>query len=357
MSETTSAPAAPAAPAAAPESAPPPDSQPAISVSEAARLLNQQRRQGQPPPPAPVRRDSPPTTPAPRPSGQQAAPNGQQAPAAPTPPAPAPAAPDGADTMARALGLPDGAAPPVPSEQPRQDAPGIEVDGRRLSHDEVRRAVAAATDYTQKTQALARERQALEQQQQALATVLPYLQPELARIQQQIAGVPRPDAALIESNPQEYLRQRAAYEAAADEQGRLGQLTQVQQEAAQRALAEQVQRGNEELAKEFPQWADPQIRAEWQRQISEWAMGKAGFNRQELSRLADHRQLKVMMKAYQWDRMMDGARTGAPIQSAPPRGVAPPPAPAQRVSDAESAFEARPNFRNAAALLGARRAR
>jgi hypothetical protein len=221
----------------------------------------------------------------------------------------------------------------------------------------VRRAVAAASDYTQKTQALARDRQALEQQQQALATVLPYLQPELARIQQQIAGVPRPDASLIESNPQEYLRQRAAYEAATDEQGRLGQLTQVQQEAAQRALAEQVQRGNEELAKQFPQWADPQIRAEWQRQIADWAMTKAGFNRQELSRLADHRQLTVMMKAYQWDRMMDGARTGAPIQSAPPRGVAPPPAPAQRVSDAESAFEARPNFRNAAALLGARRAR
>lgn len=259
--------------------------------------------------------------------------------------------------MARALGLPDGIAPPASGEQPGPTVPGIEVDGRRLSHDEVRRAVAAATDYTQKTQALARERQALEQQQQALATVLPYLQPELARIQQQIAGVPRPDPSLIESNPQEYLRQRAAYEAAADEQGRLGQLTQVQQEASQRALAEQVARGNEELAKQFPQWADPQIRAEWQRQIADWAMTKAGFNRQELSRLADHRQLTVMMKAYQWDRMMDGARTGAPIQSAPPRGVAPPPAPAQRVSDAESAFEARPNFRNAAALLGARRAR
>ena len=58
MSESTSAPAGPAEGGG--ESSPPPASQPAISVSEAARLLSQQRRQqGAPESTAPERRPAP----------------------------------------------------------------------------------------------------------------------------------------------------------------------------------------------------------------------------------------------------------------------------------------------------------
>ncbi|HEY2615976.1 MAG TPA: hypothetical protein VGI78_01430, partial [Acetobacteraceae bacterium] len=232
----------------------------------------------------------------------------------------------------------------------------IEIDGRRFTADQVRRAMAAATDYTQKTQALARDRQALQQQQEALATVLPYIQPELARIQQQIQGVARPDPTLIDSNPQEYLRQRAAFEAAADEQGRMGTLTQLQQQAMERALSEQVARSNEALAKEFPDWGDPQKRSEWQQRIATFAMDKAGFSRQELARLSDHRQLRILMQAMMFEALKDGAVTRAPQQQRPARGSAPPPAPAAAVRSAEQAFDARPNIRNAANLLTAQRA-
>jgi hypothetical protein len=256
--------------------------------------------------------------------------------------------------MARALGLPEGVAPQPDAASAA--GPAIEIDGRRVSHDEVRRAMAAAQDYTQKTQALARERQALQQQQEALATVLPYIQPELARIQQQIAGVQRPDPALIDTNPTEYLRQRAAFEAAADEQGRMGTLTQLQQQAMERALSEQVSRSNEALAKEFPDWGDPAKRSDWQQRIATWAMDQAGFQRQELARLSDHRQLKVMMKAMMFDALKEGAVTRAPQQQRPARGSAPPPAPAAAVSSAEQAFQQRPNIRNAANLLTAQRA-
>jgi hypothetical protein len=258
--------------------------------------------------------------------------------------------------MARALGLPEGVAPQVPGDAPDAGTPAIEIDGRRFTADQVRRAMAAATDYTQKTQALARERQALQQQQEALATVLPYIQPELARVQQQLQGVARPDPTLIDTNPQEYLRQRAAFEAAADEQGRMGTLTQLQQQAMERALSEQVSRSNEALAKEFPDWGDPQKRGEWQQRIATWAMDTGGFQKQELARLSDHRQLKVMMKAMMFDALKEGAVTRAPQQQRPARGSAPPPAPAAAVSSAEQAFEARPNIRNAANLLTAQRA-
>jgi hypothetical protein len=330
---------------------PPARDQPGLSISEAGRLLNQQRRAAQG---TPQRAEAPARVEAPR--TQQAPPAAPtEAPAA----TPAPTTDPALDTMAKALGLPEGAVGTQPGGQEGQAAlnqHAIEVDGRRLSVEDVRRALAHQRDYTAKTTELAQQRQALEQQQQALATVLPYIQPELARIQQQIAGVQRPDPALIDSNPTEYLRQRAAFEAAADEQGRMGQLTQLQQQAMERALSEQVGRSNEALAAEFPDWGDPQKRGEWQQRIATWAMDKAGFQRQELARLSDHRQLKVMMKAMMFDALKEGAVTRAPQQQRPARGSAPPPAPAAAVTSAETAFNARPNIRNAANLLTAQRA-
>jgi hypothetical protein len=340
---------------------PPARDQPGLSISEAGRLLNQQRRAAQG---TPQRAEPPPRIEAPRTEARinpVPSQTGQQG-VNPTPPqsgqaaqqvAPTPTADPALDTMARALGLPEGIAPPAESTSV---GPAIELDGRRITADEVRRAMAAAKDYTFKTSQLAAERQALEQQQQALATILPYLQPELARIQQQVNGVARPDPTLIDTNPTEYLRQRAAYEAAADEQGRLGQLTQLQQQAMERAMAEQVAKSNEALAQQFPDWGDPQKRSEWQQRIATWAMDKAGFQRQELARLADHRQVTVMMKAMMFDALKEGAVTSAPQQQRPARGSAPPPAPAAAVTAAETTFQARPNIRNAAALLTAQRA-
>jgi hypothetical protein len=59
-----------------------------------------------------------------------------------------------------------------------------------------------------------------------------------------------------------------------------------------------------------------------------------------------------------YDKWVQGAKTTAPQQrlAAPVRGAPPPPAPTERVSVSEQAFEAKPNIRNAAALLAARRA-
>lgn len=341
MSDTISTPAPADTAGADAASAPPATSQTPISISDAARLLNQQRRQ--PRQDAPQAREA---APQPTPANGEAAP-----PAAST--GPARDTGDAAlDSLAKALGLPDGA---PPDHAPAPGIGSIEVDGRAVSADEVRRAMSMASDYTRKTQALAEQTRQLEAQQSALATVLPYLQPELGRLQQQIAGVPRPDPSLIETNHQEYLRQLANYQFAQDEQARLGQLQTMQQQAAERTMAEQVARSNEELSKQFPDWADPQKRAALQRRIVDWATERGGFQQAELSRLTDHRQLTVMMKAMMWDRMASGARTQAPVYAPPARGTAPPPAPAERVSAAEQAFDNRPNIRNAAQLLTARR--
>ena len=87
-------------------------------------------------------------------------------------------------------------------------------------------AMGQAADYTRKTQEIAQQRQQLQQQAEALATVLPA---HPAGTRQASAsscrGAALPDPRMIDTDPQGYLRQFAAYQAATAEQQRLGTLT------------------------------------------------------------------------------------------------------------------------------------
>ena len=265
--------------------------------------------------------------------------------------------------MEKALGVPPTAPPSQEStsqtpQTPQNALSALEIDGKHYSQTELREAVLKSTDYTRKTQELAQQRQQLEAQQRALAEVLPHIQPELMRLQEMVQNPPQPpDPRLIETNQQQYLRDRAAYEHALAEQQRLFSLNSLQGQAQQRALEQQVAAANEQLVKELPFWADPQQRLEAQQQIVEWATSKGGFSRDELRGLSSPHHLKTMMKAAMFDRWVEGAKTSAPPSSPPPaRGVAPPPAPTERVSQAMEAFQAKPDVRAGAALIAARRA-
>ena len=357
---TSAATGAPAPSAPAESSSPAPNSQQPISISDAARLLNSQRRQAAgEPAAAPV---DPGRKPAPSEVAREAAQGATQVAESRANPAPAKPA-TGLSAMEKALGLPDGLAPPPesspPGAQPAADpTAGFEIEGRRYTQAELREHVLKSTDYTKKTQELSQQRQALQAQQEALATVLPYIQPELARLAQTVQNAPqRPDAALLETNPQQYLRDRAAWEGAMEEQNRLAGLTQLQQQAAARAMEQQVAAANETLAQKYPFWSDPGERLKAQQQIVEWATTKGGFSQNELRGLSSPHHLETMMKASMFDRWVESAKTNAPAAlAAPVRGVAPPPALSERVAQAQDRFDAKPDWRTGAALLAARRA-
>jgi hypothetical protein len=282
--------------------------------------------------------------------------------AAPPTEAKAAAPTDSYDTIAKALGLEQGT---QPTAAPDGTAPAAEtptdgvytIDGHRVTAAQIRTAMGQAADYTRKTQELAAQRQQLQQQAEALATVLPHIQPELAKLGQQLQGAAPPDPRMIDTDPQGYLRQFAAYQAATAEQQRLGTLTQLQQQAYERSMSQQVEAGNKMLSEKYEFWRDDASRSAVQRDIARWAESKGGYTRQELQGLSDPRHVESMMKAMMFDRMVEGAKTTAPkpVQTAQVRGVRPPPAAAAQVQQAEQAFEARPNARNAAALLSARR--
>jgi hypothetical protein len=266
---------------------------------------------------------------------------------------------DSYDTIAKALGLDQGAAPTPAEGAPTEGASDgvFTIDGHRVTAAQIRTAMGQAVDYTNKMKDLAQQRQQLQQQAEALATVLPHIQPELAKLGQQLQGAAPPDPSLIDTDPQGYLRQFAAYQAATAEQQRLGTLTQLQQQAYERSMSQQVEAGNKMLSEKYEFWRDDASRSAVQRDIARWAEAKGGYTRQELQGLSDPRHVESMMKAMMFDRLVEGAKTRAPqpVQTAQVRGVRPPPAPAAAVQAMEQAFEAAPNARNAAALLSARR--
>src|SRR5580765_4546342 len=244
MSEsTTTAPAAPAAaPAPAPDSGPAigpaPASQPALSVSEAGRLLSQQRRQAAGAEPAS------PEAATRKPSPQDMVSGAAQKATEAAAPAAAPAKPaEPLTALERALGVP-GTPAEGEAATPSTDA-GIEIEGRHYTQAQLREAVLKSTDYTQKTQELARERQAVQAQQEAFATVLPFLQPELQRLAQVVGNAPpMPDPALAQTDPTRYVQERAQYDAAIAEQQRLHNITALQQQAQARAMEQAVAAGN-----------------------------------------------------------------------------------------------------------------
>jgi hypothetical protein len=382
MSEglTTPAAPAPAGPADGAIISPPATSQPPISISDAARLLSRQRRSA----PAAVGSDGGDAAGVAvvdgvgrRPSPNEVAAAAKATPAAPATPATTPATPAPADTglsaMERALGVPpaapgaapaDGtpATPAAPAFDPATPLPSpVMIQGRQLKTlGEVQRLVDDQTaDYTRKSQEQAEGRKHLEGQMQALAQVLPLIQPELQQLAQKIqqASAPEPDPRLLDSDPNQYHREKAAWDAHQREVQRIGSLTQVQEQARQRVMEQAVASANETLAKELPFWSDPQQRLEAQQAIVTWALGPGGFSRDELRGLASPHHLKTMMKAAMWDKWVAAAKTSAPATpAAPARGVAPPPALSERVAQATETFQAKPDVRGATALLAARRA-
>ena len=359
MSESNTAPAPAAAPAAPPPApppgldadisyAPPPNTQPQIGLSAAARLLANARA-------ARAREAAAAPPPAAPPPAAATVPGAAAAPASGQPPTPAPR---GMEAMREALGLPPAEGVSRETLDSNAALPAeIEIEGKRWSHEALRGELAKAQDYTFKTQQLAQQARELQMQQQALAQFLPLVQPELEALQKRLAEAPRPAAELRNTDPAAYWDQFARWQEAQAEGQRVMQVMGAQQRARDAAMAQAVEQANQELARKYPFWSDPAQRREIQNDVVTWAKGQ-GYTDQELGSLTSARYLETLIKASLYDKHVQGIRTRAPtpaVGNAPVRGAPPPPQTAQAVQQAESAFDSAPNIRNAAALIAARR--
>jgi hypothetical protein len=208
------------------------------------------------------------------------------------------------------------------AEQAAAELAEVEFGGKQYKlPPELKDALMAQSDYTQKTQEVAEQRRlvdlqatTLKKQSQFQKEVAPELQ-TLGHLDLEIAKYQKLDWASLDTDT--LMRARMALDQLKD------QKTQVQSEVQKKAqefeqgmnqLRQQsIEKGNEYLKKVIPAWG-PEI----QKQIIDYGL-KEGYSGVELDQITDPRVIKALWKSSQWDKLQSqkGA-TQQKVSNVPP---------------------------------------
>jgi len=210
----------------------------------------------------------------------------------------------------------------------------VKIDGKEVevSLDELKNGYQRQSDYTKKTMEAAEQRKTADAEVQKAQQERQQYAGELQRMAVQLEGVLEQQsqidwAALIESDPVEYLKQQqlfqqrqALYQKNMQEQQQLAQQFQTEQaQAHQSYLAEQ----QENLLAKLPDWKDDAKAAAEKAAISKF-LQEQGFEADDISSIADHRHVIIARKAMLYDQVMANAKLQAKkVQEAPQRVVKP----------------------------------
>ena len=179
----------------------------------------------------------------------------------------------------------------------------------KVKKSELRAGYMKDADYRRKTAEVAEQRRQLEQvsqqvqqQRQFAATQLDVF---LGALHKELLGS-QPNPELLESDPQEYLRQQHAHNQRAQQFQQAMQYRQAlsAQEAQeqQRQQAEFVQQENKLLLEKMPELRDDTKRTAAFSEVAKF-LQSAGYTPDELNALTDHRAFVVAMKAAKYDAL------------------------------------------------------
>lgn len=190
---------------------------------------------------------------------------------------------------------------PQPTEPPPEPSYRVKVRGeeREVPLRELLNGYSRTEDYRAKTAELAEQRRALEAKQAEITTRAQQLDALLshAPFDPILEEGNKTDwTRLAQEDPAGYVAKRAAYDA---------RLTVYRQAAEQRQSAlieaqrEQLARSHEALKADYPEWADDTKRPETVRKLASVLMD-AGFSKEEVNGITDHRVLRVVMDAVRY---------------------------------------------------------
>lgn len=185
----------------------------------------------------------------------------------------------------------------------------VKIDGKttKVTQSELIAGYQKDADYRQKTTALAEQRKQLDAHTQRIAQERQYAATQLdvliGGLHKQLVGDQQHLASLIESDPQEYLRQQRAM----SERAAQLQLAINERQALQgRTNADEQARVNEwrkqeadRLLDKLPHWRDEKKRAAESEEIASY-LNELGYTADELGELVDHRALLVARDAAKW---------------------------------------------------------
>lgn len=226
----------------------------------------------------------------------------------------------------------EGEAQDAQTEEGSDDATvTIEVDGKEVTLTKAELAEAyksglRQSDYTKKTMEVSEQRKAAEaevvkarQEREAYASNLQRMGAALehALIEQQQTNW----QALLESDPQAYLKERhlfetrqAAYQQNMQEQAKVKELSQAE---AQQNHLRFLEQQRDELFAKLPDWKDEGKRKADQEAISKYLMDR-GMDRQMIDRISDHRFVLIARDAMRYQEMVGKAAVAVKkVQQAP----------------------------------------
>lgn len=218
-------------------------------------------------------------------------------------------------------------------DEPEQDDEQAEDDGEqddpeeeweaggqkyKVKKSELRSGYMKDADYRRKTAEVAEQRRQVEafaqqvvQERQERANQLDVF---IGSLHKELLGS-QPDPQLIDSDPQEFLRQQAAYtqrtrqfqEALQHRQSLQGRIDADTQRKQQEYAREEGQK----LLEKLPGWRDDKTRAGESAQIAEY-LSALGYSNDELAQLVDHRALLVALDAARYRAMQSAKDKKAP---------------------------------------------
>lgn len=175
----------------------------------------------------------------------------------------------------------------------------LEIDGEKLSVEEVKLGYMRQADYTKKTQAVAEQRKAAEEQtatyESSLSALLTAAGADLSRFD----NVNWEQAAV--DNPDQYKQAKAMYEQTQQTynfiKSQADEHTKRVQDQQQVAMKERAQESLTVLKSTIPNWSNDVYY-----KIGEYAKNSLGVTQDEFNGITDHRSITAMYKAMQFDQ-------------------------------------------------------
>lgn len=175
----------------------------------------------------------------------------------------------------------------------------VEIDGEQLTLEEVKLGYLRQADYTRKTQAVAEQRKAADDERQFYASSLNSILTAVGADIQRFENVDWERAAA--ENPDQYRQAKQAYEQSLQLFNGIRQQTEDfvgrTKKAQEQALKAQAKESVAILKTAIPGWNN-----ELYAQIGQYAQQELGFKADEFNNIADHRAIKSIWKAMQYDR-------------------------------------------------------
>ena len=175
----------------------------------------------------------------------------------------------------------------------------VEIEGEKLTLEEVKLGYLRQSDYTKKTQAVAEQRKTVEEESQYYASTLNSLLTAVGADVQRFQGVDWERAAV--ENPEQYRQAKTAYEHSLQTfngiRGQVEDFVERTKKTQEAALKAQAKEAVAVLKTTIPGWNN-----ELYAQIGEFAHKELGFAPEEFNNIADHRAIRSIWSAMQYHR-------------------------------------------------------